>query len=43
MIWHEIELAKKVKPFIVSMSNMAASGGYYISCNADVIVSNQPD
>ncbi|MCB9257862.1 MAG: signal peptide peptidase SppA [Ignavibacteriales bacterium] len=39
MIWHEIELAKKVKPFIVSMSNMAASGGYYISCNADVIVS----
>lgn len=38
MIWREIELTKKVKPFIVSMGDMAASGGYYISCNADKIV-----
>ena len=38
MIWREINLAKKVKPFIVSMSDLAASGGYYISCAADSIV-----
>ena len=39
MIWREIKLASKEKPFIVSMGDMAASGGYYISCPADVIVS----
>lgn len=38
MIWREIELASEIKPFIVSMGDMAASGGYYISCNADLIV-----
>jgi len=38
MIWREIELASEVKPFIVSMGDIAASGGYYISCNADKIV-----
>ena len=38
IIWNEIELAKKEKPFIVSFSRYAASGGYYISCNADKIV-----
>lgn len=37
LIWREIELTKKVKPVIVSMGNYAASGGYYISCNADKI------
>lgn len=36
-IWRETQLAKKVKPFIVSMGNLAASGGYYISCGADKI------
>ncbi|GAB4291150.1 MAG: signal peptide peptidase SppA [Marinilabiliales bacterium] len=40
VIWREVELAKKVKPVIVSMGDYAASGGYYISCPADVIVSN---
>ena len=39
IVWKEVELAKKVKPFIVSFSTYAASGGYYISCNADKIVS----
>jgi len=34
----EIELAKKKFPVIVSMGNVAASGGYYISCYADTIV-----
>ncbi len=37
IIWREIELTKKVKPVIVSMGNVAASGGYYISCNANRI------
>ncbi len=37
LIWREIELTKEEKPVIVSMGNMAASGGYYISCNADRI------
>ncbi len=37
IIWREIELTKKKKPVIVSMGNLAASGGYYISCNADRI------
>jgi len=37
LIWRELELTKKVKPLIVSMGDYAASGGYYISCNADKI------
>lgn len=39
LIWKEIELAKAEKPIIVSFSSYAASGGYYISCGADKIVS----
>lgn len=37
LIWREIELTKKVKPVVVSMGNLAASGGYYISCGANAI------
>ncbi len=37
LIWREIENTKKVKPVIVSMGNLAASGGYYIACNATKI------
>ncbi len=37
VIWREVELTKKVKPFIVSMGDVAASGGYYIACAADSI------
>ncbi len=37
MIWYELEQLKKVKPLIVSMGDVAASGGYYISCNANKI------
>ncbi len=37
IIWRELELLKKEKPVVVSMGNYAASGGYYISCNADSI------
>jgi protease-4 len=38
LIWREIELTKKIKPVIVSMGNLAASGGYYIATNADKII-----
>jgi protease-4 len=31
VIWREAELANKVKPVVVSMGDVAASGGYYIS------------
>jgi len=37
VMWREIVLAKEVKPVVVSMGDVAASGGYYISCAADSI------
>ncbi|SHJ77532.1 protease-4 [Maribacter aquivivus] len=37
IIWREVALAKKVKPVVVSMGNVAASGGYYIAAGADKI------
>jgi protease-4 len=36
-IWREITLAKKDKPVVISFGDVAASGGYYLSCNADSI------
>src|SRR6266404_2970741 len=38
IIWRAIEAAKEKKPVVVSMSDVAASGGYYIACNANKIV-----
>jgi protease-4 len=40
VIWRETILAKKEKPFIISMGDYAASGGYYIACAADSIIAN---
>jgi protease-4 len=40
VIWREITLARKEKPVIVSMGDVAASGGYYIACNADSVFAN---
>jgi len=40
VIWREMDLASKTKPTIVSMGDYAASGGYYISCPANAVVSN---
>ena len=41
VIWRETMLLKESgKPFVVSMSDLAASGGYYISCAADHIFAN---
>ncbi|MBS1666564.1 MAG: signal peptide peptidase SppA [Bacteroidetes bacterium] len=36
-MWREITIAKKEKPVILSFGDVAASGGYYMSCNADSI------
>lgn len=36
-IWREVTLLKKEKPVIISMGDVAASGGYYISCASDRI------
>ena len=41
VIWREMELLRAEKPVIVSMGSYAASGGYYISCPADVIVADR--
>ena len=40
IIWREINLAKQKKKIVVSMGDYAASGGYYIACNADRIFAN---
>jgi protease-4 len=37
LIWREMKLAGNKKPIVVSMGNVAASGGYYIACSADRI------
>ena len=39
-ILREMALAKKEKPIVVSMGDVAASGGYYIACQADTIVAS---
>ena len=38
IIWRAVESLKAKKPVVVSMSDVAASGGYYIACNASKIV-----
>ncbi len=37
-IWHEVRRLSRIKPVIVSMSDLAASGGYYIAAPASAIV-----
>lgn len=37
-IWEAISTLKETKPVVVSMGTYAASGGYYISCNANYII-----
>lgn len=41
VMWREVVLAKKAKPVIVSMGDVAASGGYYIACAADKIIADE--
>ena len=38
MIWRQVEVLRKTKPVVVSMSDVAGSGGYYIAMGADGIV-----
>lgn len=40
VIWREIILCKGKKPFIVSMSDVTASGGYFIACPGDTIIAD---
>ncbi|MFR9650547.1 MAG: signal peptide peptidase SppA [Rikenellaceae bacterium] len=40
VIWREMVLLQEVKPLIVSMGSYAASGGYYVSAPADVILAS---
>ena len=40
VIWREVVLTKKVKPIVASMGDVAASGGYYISCAASKIIAD---
>ncbi|MBB6612507.1 signal peptide peptidase SppA [Pontibacter sp. Tf4] len=40
VMWREIQLTRKVKPVIASMSDMAASGGYYLAMGCDTIVAH---
>jgi protease-4 len=41
IMWREVVLARKAKPVVVSMGDVAASGGYYIACAADKIVASE--
>ena len=36
-IWREVTLARKEKPVVISFGDVAASGAYYLSCNADSV------
>lgn len=40
VILREVKLAAETKPFVASMGDYAASGGYYIACAADTILAN---
>jgi protease-4 len=40
VIWREMALAKIAKPVVVSMGDVAASGGYYIACGASKIIAS---
>jgi len=40
VIWREMKLANEEKPVVVSMGDVAASGGYYIACASDKIYSS---
>ena len=40
LMWRELALLKAKKPVVVSMGNLAASGGYYIACHASKIYAN---
>ncbi|MDM9630496.1 signal peptide peptidase SppA [Robiginitalea aurantiaca] len=38
LIWRELQLTRKAKPVVVSLSDIAASGGYYMAVGGDIIL-----
>ena len=40
-IYHHVKLTAEVKPVVVYMDSMAASGGYYVACAANEIIANR--
>jgi protease IV len=36
-LWRELTITRKLKPVVISFGDVAASGAYYLSCNADSI------
>jgi protease-4 len=38
VVWHATQRARAKKPVVVSFSDVAASGGYYVACGADAII-----
>jgi protease-4 len=42
IVWRAVQQAREKKPVVVSMSDLAASGGYYVACGADAIIA-QPN
>jgi protease IV len=40
VIWREVKLAREKKPVVASLGDVAASGGYYIVCDADSIIAS---
>ena len=41
IIWREMHLLQQTKPVVISMGGSAASGGYYISAPADLIIADK--
>jgi protease IV len=41
LLWYELMQLRKKKPLIVSVGDMAASGGYYLACTANKIVAEE--
>ncbi len=41
ILYHEVRRVQRVKPVVVAMSSLGASGAYYIACGADWIVANE--
>ncbi|HRD54535.1 MAG TPA: S49 family peptidase, partial [Flavobacteriales bacterium] len=41
VIWREVKLAAEAKPLVVSMGNVAASGGYYIALAGDHVIAQE--
>jgi protease IV len=41
LLWHEMMLVRKKKPLVISIGDMAASGGYYMACSGTKIIAEE--